>query len=254
MIEIRYKDSLDLADIAGNTVAEARESFKKSFGITEKAFAFINGKKVSPANEADTILYDKDNLVFRLPNGRGLVYAAGALLLAMVITSGVFAYGFTNASVTLSATTSSNNFANVSANTSVSLSWTARGLQKNSTGAGTLFDISTASSSYSGDFIAVVMLANVDDLVKVYRNLGLEIEVRNSSGNLVDINSDGICNNQDVALLTLNNGSVSLFITQTAPTVYTVKVKSGYYACNAVKAGWSPTIASPQLYCEVAQR
>jgi len=254
MIEIKHKDNFEAAELAGKTVADAREMYRKDFSITEKANAFLNGKKVTPKSEAGTVITDNDTLVFKKAHGNGLMYMAGALLLAMAITGGVFAYGFMNATTTLAATAIDSNFASVSANTSVPLTWTARGMEKGSTGSGTLFDINTATSGYNGDLVATVTMANANDMIKVYRNLTLTLELRDSSNNLVDINGDNVPNSSDFVLLTLENGSASLSFKQTAASNYTIKVKGGSYICHAANAGWSPSSGAPMLFCEIAQR
>ena len=254
MLEIRYKDNLEVADIAGRTVAEAREQFRAGFGVTDKAAAFLNGKKITPEKETAVVLHDDDTLVFKMAGVNRLAYVVGAMLLALAVTGGVFAYGFTNATATMSAAVVTSDFASVSANTSNSPSWTVRGMQKGSTGSGTLFDIDTNTSGYTGDFAATVTLANADDLIGIYRNLNLSIEVRDSANNLVDINGDGNADSKDFVLLTLDNGSVTLNIEQSAGDVYTVKLNGGYYSCNMAKSGWTSGDAAPLLYCEVAQK
>lgn len=80
------------------------------------------------------------------------------------------------------------------------------------------------------------------------------LEIRDSANNIMDINGDGFGNDDDCPVLTLNNGSVTLNITQSAPDIYTVKLKNGYFICNPTQSGWSVEIEAPALFCEVAQR
>jgi hypothetical protein len=253
MIEIKYKDNFEVSDIAGRSIADARDQFKKGFRLAEKTSAFLNGKKITAANEAATTLNEDDHLVFKAPSRR-LVFMAGALLLAMAVTGGIFAYGFTNASATITATTQNTDFATVSANTSSPVTWTVHGSQKGATGGGSLFNINTLASGYPGDLVVTVTMANLGDMVKVYRSLSLKIEVRDSANNLVDINADGLANSNDYAVLNLNNGAVSMSMTQTTPGIYTVKVLSGSYIANTALPGWTSTSGAPMLYCELAQR
>jgi hypothetical protein len=253
MIEIKYKQNLEVADIAGQTVAETRAQYRKEFDLTGKTAAFLNGKKLNAAAESGIILNDDDKLQFKANSNHRVAFLVGALVLAMLITGSVFAYGFTNATVSLSATASSNNYADVSANTTDPVTWTARGLEKGKTGDGTLFDVNTITSGYTGDLSVSVVLGNADQLIKVYRMLTLVIEVRDSAGDLVDINLDGLTNDSDVTLLTMENGSVTFGIDQATADVYTIKVKSGAFICN-LNAGWSAGDAAPMLYCEIAQR
>jgi hypothetical protein len=253
MIEIKYKDNLEVAEMAGQTVAEAREQYRKDFNLTAKTVAFLNGKKLNAAAETGTILNDDDRLQFKANSNHRVAFLVGALALAILITGSVFAYGFTNATVTLSATTSSTNYADVSANTTDPVTWVARGMVKGQTGDGTLFDVNTAASGYTGDLSVSVILANADQLIKVYRMLTLVLEVRDSAGNLMDINGDSLVNASDISLLTMENGSATLYIKQSTASVYTIKVKNGSFICN-LNAGWSAGDAAPMLYCEVAQR
>lgn len=254
MIEIKFKDNCEVANIAGRSIAEARGLYQSQFGIAEKAVAVLNGKKIGSAAEAFAILMDDDNLVFKTVKGNKALYLAGALLLAMAVTGGVFSFGYTHATAKLNVGIANYDFALVTANTSDSPSWTAHGLQKNPTGSGTLFDIDTETPGYIGDFVATVSLSNVDDLIKVYRNLSLSIEVRDSANNLMDLNSDNVSDINDYVLLTLENSQVLLNIKQNAPDTYTIIIKSGYYICNVAQSSWISTDGAPLLYCEVAQR
>jgi hypothetical protein len=253
MIDIKYKSNFEVSDIDGQSIADARSQYKKGFEIADKAAAFLNGKKVTAASEAATLLKDKDSLVFKAAGGHRMAYLVGALVLALAISGGVFAYGFTNASVTISATAHSN-FADVSANTSSAPHWAVRGLEKGSTGNGTLFDLNTVNSGYPGDLAVTVMMANTNQLVSVYRNLTLILNVKDSAGNAVDINNDGFIDSSDVTLLTLENGTVTFSIDQTAAKNYTIFLSSGSYICNPSTSSWTAGAGAPQLYCEVAQR
>ena len=113
MVEIRYGENFEVADLAGLTVGEAREQFRAEFGIPDKARAKLNGQKVKESTEPDTILNDDDKVSFAVSRSKG-PFLVGALLLALALTGGVFAYGFINASTTLTATISDSNFADVS--------------------------------------------------------------------------------------------------------------------------------------------
>jgi hypothetical protein len=253
MIEIKYKGNSEFADIHGHSIAEARGLYQKELSIADKAVAVLNGKKIGLAMETATVLKDKDNLEFKAASHK-VPYLVGALLLAMAITGGVFAYGFTNSNTTIHASIANADFASVSANTTNPPTWSFRGMQKSETGSGTLFSINTLTSGYIGDFSATVSLTNVGDLVSVYRNLSLAIELRDSLNNLVDINGDNVTDSNDYTLLTLDNSKVVLNVKQNATSVYTVFLKGGYYICNARKNGGSTSDGVPVLYCELAQR
>jgi hypothetical protein len=254
MVEIRYKDNYEAFNVTGCTIAETRQQFKADFSIADNTTAFLNGKRISAKGESSTVLNDEDTLVFKKAGINKIAFLVGALALAMAVTGGVFAYGFLNASATINATAASTDFATVSANTSSLPSWHARGLEKNQTGSGTLYDINTKTSGYTGDIVATISFANADDLVKVYRTLALVIEVRDSSNNIVDINGDSLKDSNDNALLNLNNGSVTLSMTQTIADIYTVKIKNGTFICNAGNSGWTPSSGAPMIFCEIAQK
>jgi molybdopterin converting factor small subunit len=253
MVEIRYRDQYEVSELAGQTVAEAREQFKAEFGIPNKAQAKLNGSKVKSSAEMDTVLNDDDKLTFVTSRNKG-VFLIGALLLALAITGGIFASGFINATVTLTATTSTN-FADVSANSS-GLTWSAFGFFKGSIGSGTLFNVDTATSGYTGDLVVTVSYGNADDLVARYRMLSLQLAMYDGTGSELDINNDNVGRAGDAAdwvMLTLDNGSVSMFPEGTAGgDAMTVRVKKGFYITHV--APFSGGDPSPMLFCEVAQR
>jgi hypothetical protein len=254
MIEIGYKENLTAADLDGCTIAEAREQFKEDLGIPHKTFAVLNGKTVRRDDEINVVLNDEDRLHFQKAGLNKSAVMVGALILAMVISGSVFAFGYINASTSLNVTTVNADFATVSANTSHTPSWTVMGMAKMATGNGTLFDISTNASGYTGDFVATVSMVNVDQLVKIYRNLTLTIEVRDGANNLIDINEDNVVDSHDFTLITLENAQALLNIKQAAPGVYTVLLKSGYFISNVHTSAWTAQMAEPQFFCEVAQR
>jgi hypothetical protein len=254
MIDIKYKSNFEVSDIDGKSIADARVQYKTGFNIADKAVAFLNGKKVTAADETGTMLKDKDSLVFKTAGNHRIAYLVGALVLALAISGGVFAYGFTNSTVTIGASTVSYNYADVSVNATSAPHWTVRGMEKGSTGTGSLFDINTANSGYPGNLSVTVMMANAGDLTAVYRNLSLSLEVRDSANNLIDINDDGVANSSDFTVLTINNGTVTFNIDQTSAKNYTVFLRNGSYICQAFSAGWTAGAGAPQLYCEVAQR
>jgi len=255
MIEIRYGDYYVVADMAGQSVSEARGQFKAEFGITDKASAKLNGKKVKGKLESEIRLNDDDKLSFAEARGKG-VFLVAVLLMAFAVTGGVFAYGYVTASVTLgvSVPAGAGDFVDVTANNTVPIGWTPYGDFMGSTGNGTLWDIDTASSDYTGDMVATIYITNADSLVEVYRVLAMVITVYDSSGNIVDINGDGSANvSTDYALLTLDNGSVDLNIAGAAD-VFTIKLDSGFYSTHIYGTGWTSGSEAPALYIDVANR
>jgi len=258
MVEIRFREHYEITDLAGLSVAEARQQFGNEFGIPEKAGAKLNGKKVKGSLEAETCLSDDDKLSFTTTRSRGALIAVGSLLLALAITGGVFAYGWINATTTMLATAASADFAAVTPDATEPVpDWTPYGFFKGTIGTGTLFNVDTSVSTYTGDLVATVYLANADELVKCYRVMALKIVVMESDNTTyVDINGDTIQDDNDYSLLTLGNAAVDLFIDQGGGSDnYSVRVKSGFYITHIWKAGnWGSSYEDPVLFCEVAQR
>ena len=53
MVEIRYGEQYEVANMAGLTVGEAREQFRTELGIPDNARAKLNGRKVKGNLEQD---------------------------------------------------------------------------------------------------------------------------------------------------------------------------------------------------------
>jgi molybdopterin converting factor small subunit len=253
MVEIRYQDQFEVSELAGQTVSEAREQFKAEFGIPNKAQAKLNGLKVKSGAEIDTVLTDDDKLTFVVSRSKG-AYLVGALLLALTVTGSIFAAGFINNTATINVGTINSNFADVTANASAgTLTWGGFGFYKG-TIAGTgsevgIFNI-TPAAGYPSDLVTTVTLSNADELSKVYRVLALRLEMVVADVP-VDISAGA---GNTVAMLTLENGSVSLFTDQ-GDSPMTVRVKSGFYITHMRPAGgFGASNEDPQLFCEVAQR
>jgi molybdopterin converting factor small subunit len=248
MVEIRYGDQYEITDLAGQTVSEAREHFRSEFGIPDKAKAKLNGSKVKGSTELDTVLNDDDKLTFAVSRGKG-AYLVGALLLALAVTGGVFAYGWINATTTISATTTDYNFADVSVNNTVT-GWTAHGFFKGDISSGDLFNVSPAPG-YAGDLTISVGIGNAGDLAQRYRLLVMQLElVYTDNGTNLDISAG---NGATWTMLSLNNGSVDLFPDVSTANM-TVRVKDGFYITHAKGIGAWGGSAAPELFCEVAQR
>ena len=258
MVEIRYGDQFEVTDLAGQTICEAREQFKADFGIPDKAKAKLNGSKIKSGAELDTVLNDDDKLTFAVSRSK-TPYLIGALLLALAVTGGVFAYGFINATTTINATIYESNFADVSVNnTFANPAFNTWGFYKGSIGSGYLFNI-TPGTNYTADLAVTVSLGNADALAKNYRAFSLQLDMI-YTGNLttVDINEstdNGSGNTLDWVMLTLDNGSVTMFPQGTATGAeMTVRVKRGFYITQVHPFGNWQGSASPEIFCEVAQR
>lgn len=247
MVEIRYRDQFEVSELAGQTIREAREQFKAEFGIPDKAQAKLNGSKVRANAEIDTVLNDDDKLTFAVSRGRG-AYLVGALLLALAITGGIFASGFINATTTLSVSTITSNFADVSVSGQASnITWSGFGFYKGSIGGPNGLFLVSPAVGYPGDLVTTVTLGNADELAQVYRVLALQLEMVDTTNTPVDISGG---NGQNWVMLTLDNGSVSMFTDGSGNM--TVRVKKGFYITHVHPFGGGSQ--SPELFCEVAQR
>jgi hypothetical protein len=261
MVEIKYGDQFEVSDLAGQTVCEARGQFKSDFGIPDKAAARLNGSKVKSSAELDTVLNDDDKLTFAVARSR-TPFLVGALLLALAVTGGVFAFGFINASTTLTATLANSNFADVSVNGTLggqygvgNVTWSGFGYFKgNIEGPQSVFNVQPAPG-YTGDLVTTVTIGNAADLARRYRVLALQLEMVYTNNGSIEINEDSLGNN-NWTVLTLDNGSVSMFTrySDTAGANMTVRIKKGFYITHVYpEAGWKGS-AIPELFCEVAQR
>ena len=45
MVEVRYRDRYEAADLAGKHIGEVREQYRSGFGIPDKARARLNGSR-----------------------------------------------------------------------------------------------------------------------------------------------------------------------------------------------------------------
>ena len=253
MVEIKFRDQFEIADLAGKTVHEAREQFREEFGIPAKACAKLNGAAVKSNAEVDTVLANNDKLSFAVSRPVGL-FLVGTAILALVITGSVFAFGFINSTATLSATVTNSNFADLASADTTGLTWNVFGHYKGSiTSSNTTIFTVTPAVGYPGDLVTTITLGNADQLARVYKVFAIQIQAVNPAApnTPVDVSAG---NGQTWAMLTLDNGSVSLF-TAGSQTL-NIQVKGGFFISQAYPAtGWGTgASASPQLYAEVAQR
>lgn len=253
MNEIRFGDYREEVDLAGRTVFEAREQLRSDFDIRDSDRALVNGRKIRRRAERDTVLAADDTLAFDPDRHNGLLLA-GLLLLALAITGGIFAYGFINSSTTLNATVVETNFADVTVHPdAVNITWLGFGFFKGSIGGPNGLFIVTPGTGYTGDLVITVSIGNADQLAKRYRTLALRLDIVDPTGTPVDINESGAADANDWVLLTLDNASVSLFPDGSASSL-TVRVVNGYYVTHVRPLGGWQGSASPDIFCEVAQR
>ena len=238
MTEIRYGKHYEVADLAGRSVAQVREQYKQEFGIPDKAQARLNGKGIGQKHEPKTALSHNDSLTFAQKSRRGLFFI-GAVLLALAITGGVFAWGATTATVGLTLT-QQGDFAEVVASGSLP-TWNVFGSTKGSVATGTLFAVNP-DDDWTGDMSVLVTIGNAEDLVEVYRILVLEIEVQDSLGNPIG----------GPEFLTLGKGDIDMDVDYDTDVGYTVEITGGYYITH--KGGWTGGQEDPVLMCQVLQR
>jgi len=180
--------------------------------------------------------------------GRGALLAGGALLLALAITGGVFACGFTTAATTFAVTSAAEGLASITENSASRPTLTAYGLFQGAIPCGSLFTV-TPAAGYPGDLVVTVSIANADELTKCYRILAMKIEVRDSSNNLVN----NIGGGGNYALLNLSNCSVDLYLD--GSDTYNINIGGGYYVTHRYNAAkWGAGSTSPILYADIGQR
>ncbi|HEY32962.1 MAG TPA: hypothetical protein G4O10_07635 [Dehalococcoidia bacterium] len=169
-------------------------------------------------------------------------FLIGAVLLALIITGGLFAFTATTTTVSL-ALTGTSDFASVTAAGSPP-TWTVWGQYKGSVTAGDLFTV-TPEASFTGDMVVQLTLANSQDLVETYRALVLEIEIYDSQATPVQVGT--------TEYLTLGKGDITIEIDQTGLTApYTVQLTGGSYVTN--RSGWAAGSEDPSILCEVIQK
>jgi hypothetical protein len=185
------------------------------------------------------------NIFTGLVNSTLKRFVAVAMVGSLVVTSGMFAYAYTAASTSITATTGSADFASISANNTVA-GYTIFGSYRGTIGSGTLFNV-TPSTGYTGDLQVNVYIANPDELGKNYGLWMLRVRLVDGSDDYQDMEAYA-------KVLSLNNGVVS-FISDnlTAGTTYFVKTTGGVWRSFPWVYLTLGSIYSPSLYAEVVQ-
>lgn len=238
MVEIRYGEHYEMADLAGKSVAEAREQYKQEFGIPDKAQARLNSKGIGKKHEPRTALSHNDSLTFAQKSRKGLFFI-GTILLALAITGSIFAYGATTATVDL-LLGGQPDFAGVTADVGPP-TWDVFGSYKGRVTAGDLFNISTAAG-WTGDMSVILTFTNAHDMVEAYKILVLKIEVHDSLDNVLG----------GPEYLTLGKGDVEINFSYDADQPLDVEIVDGFYITH--KQGWGVAKEDPSIYCQVLQR
>ncbi len=165
---------------------------------------------------------------------RKKLYLIVALLVALVLTGGVFAYGATSKATTAgSLTMGSGPFADVTAGTGVTWSDNISEDEIGSVGTGELFDV-TWDPAYTGDLEITVLLTNADELIEAFQYLNMEIGTGSTGSTIQEV-------------LSLQNAKVSLNVDGTD----NVTLLGGSWRTHKV-FGPNPDVI-PDLWAEVSQ-
>jgi len=260
MVEIVYREFNEQADIAGKTIAEVRKVYEKELEIPDKAKAILNGKPVKREMEPRTELMETDTLTFEVKRRSRMPFFVGALRTALVVSGGLFAYTWTSANVSITATAASDIAAVSVANTPDigNIFGHYRGDIPYTTSAPLdVFEIDL-NDDYTGDMQVDIYLTNAYDLSMVYKHLNLMWRLVDDEGTALHSTAD-----HEFELLTLENGRIKLDLDQsliasgTDPSlIYVQLIGGGYTTHNRGglmdwTAGYSE---DPILFCEVIQR
>jgi len=110
--------------------------------------------------------------------------------------------------------------------------------------AGDLFTI-TPDADFTGDMVALVTIANAEDLIETYRVLVFTIEIWDSAGTPVQVGT--------TQYLNVSKGEISIEIDQTGLTApYDVRLTDGFYTTHS--GGWTSGNEDPILLIDVMQK
>jgi len=254
MVEVRYGEQhFEVDDLAGKTVAEAREQYRDQLDIPDKAQARLNDKEVKQKLEAETVLHDCDELVFAVKSRKKLMLVA-ALIAALAGTGGMFAYTWTTASATIGATADSDYAAVEPASSLPTFSGNILGRFRGDVPTGYVFEI-TPDSDYTGDLQVDVYLTNADELTLAYKHLNMKLELWDSDAT-TPANLFATAGHT-FQVLTLDNGRVSFPLDiSTGTSPFKVKLAGGSFTTHSSSPlAWDGSAeVAPLLYCEVTQR
>lgn len=168
----------------------------------------------------------------------------GALVLAFAVSASMFAFAYTTASTSITASSGGADFASVTANNTVP-GYNVFGSYRGTISGGNLFDL-TPASAYTGDLEVSIYLTNLDDLSKTYGMFLMKIRMVDSANTTVD--KEGI-----VKPLTLRNGVVSFLADNlTGGTTYYINTTGGVYRAFPW-AFISGNIYGPTIFADVLQ-
>ena len=254
-VEVIYNGNHEVADLAGMTVAWARELYETEWEMPSRARVKLNDRDVKRAAESRLKLLDGDKLVF-YARRRALIPVLLALLLTLGATGAVFAY--VTAITTITPSSAPSDFAMVETY-SGAYSFAPScvlGRHKGSIGAGTVFVI-RRDPCYTGYLKIHIYLTNIDRLVRCYQFIGLKLQLRDAPGphgNVIDQQTIDLAatTGQDYQLLTMETAVVT-FELKTNTTPAYVYLTSGSY--SSTPWGWLTGCAyvDSDLYAEVVQ-
>ena len=246
MVNVIYGEHSRQAELAGKTVAEAREMFESEFDLSDRAQANLNGQWLKKRLESETGLCDDDELYFEERSRRGLVMV-GAFLLTLAITGGLFAYTATTGAVTIGVTAASPDYASITANNSVVYNTgNITGKTVGKINAGVMFDV-TKNPQYTGDLEVIVSLANADDLVTEYSSW--QIRLKFTDGTV----SNGVDTENSTQVISLVNPTVSFAVDSSNLTVtrYIHCIGGSYKTLSS--SLWSGQGYDPMIFAQVVQ-
>jgi len=249
MVEIHYGDYVETADLAGQSLAQVRARYRDELGIPEKAKVRLNDRPLKPEQEPETVLVDNDKVRFVNKSRRGLLIV-GAMLLAMAITGGTFAATALTASVTATVTPESDFIAVTTGNTP---SWTTFGKFVGRTGTTSEVFKLTPADGFSGDFVLILTLTNVDELSEVYQVLNMRFSAVSGSGGFTTVTSD-----PSEVVLSLQKPVAEIEVTGydsggDGSKYIDIKLNGGFYKANK-GGGWTSDYEDPNIFAQVVQK
>ena len=170
----------------------------------------------------------------------------GCLVLALVVTGGIFAYGALTATVTANVTAKPD-FFKVEAKTQPTWDWTTYGEYIGATGSyNNVFKL-TPGTGFTGDVTVQVYITNVDKLIKAYSVLGLNLKI-------TGIAADGttpISYGPEFISLERPVTEIKVSGYKTNTPLY-LHITSGFYTTWGYP--WAAGSEDPTLFCQVIQR
>jgi molybdopterin converting factor small subunit len=251
MVQIKYGDYHEIAELAGKTVAEVRQQYKPLLNIPDRAKTKLNDRGINRKLESETVLKDDDTLRFVEASRKGPFFILAALL-ALGATAIPFAFAQTTATISANVT-EKDDFVSVAA-ASPSPTWDVYGKFKGSVGSGgELFKI-TPGTDFTGDMACSVVIGNAEELVECYRVLVMTISIYEDDGSGTAANTASQIGTTEY--LTLSKGEIDITMEdlsgKTSP--FWVYLDGGFYITH-YWGTYSPSgDEDPLLYCDVVQK